>query len=291
MPLKSKIHRPHHSAHKNERRSKRFLKVYAPYIPLLLIVGCGLFLSTQQELSKTPGQVKSYATDIADEGLLTETNNMRAQEGLAVLTFNEELDKAAQAKAEDMSKHDYWSHNTPDGQQPWDFILKDNYNYSKAAENLAYGFSSSKAVVAGWMNSSGHRVNILDTNLSNVGFGVVNAPNYQGTGPQTVVVAMYGKPSSDLAGASALNTHAAPEPKKISFLQSITANNARWSSFVAGIAIGAAIAYLFVKYARVIRRQIKQGEKFVISHPLFDATLIAFLALATILSQTIGIIY
>lgn len=296
MPLKTKIHRPHHKAHKHEKRPKHFLKVYAPYIPLLLIVGSGLFLSVHHELQKPDGSVKSYSTDVSDSGLLEASNSMRANEDLQPLALNGALDRAAQAKAEDMANRNYWSHNTPDGRKPWDFISKNDYNYRKAAENLAYGFGTSKETVAGWMNSKGHRANVLDAGLKDVGFGVVNIPDYQGKGAETLIVAIYAQPTllgeSGMALARATqNDSSASGPKNISYLQSLTAGKAPWSSFAAGIAIGAIIMYLAVKHARSIRRTLRQGETFVVRHPLFDITLVAFAALATIACQTIGIIY
>lgn len=296
MPLKTKIHRPHHKTPKKEKRTKNFLKIYAPYIPLLLIVGSGLFLSTHHEHHKSDEEVKSYATDITDSGLLEATNLQRAAEGLKHLNFNDGLDNAAQAKAEDMAKRDYWSHNTPDGHTPWDFIPRDSYIYQKAAENLAYGFSTSNMAVSGWMNSSGHRANILDEDLKDVGFGIIHIPNYQGKGPETLVVALYGQPTGPGQSSLPLNTtgpsnNVNSSPKKISYLQSLTAGKAPWSSFATGLFIGGIVMYLLIKHGHSLKRTLRQGEGFVVRHPIFDITLVAFAALATIVSQTVGIIY
>lgn len=293
MPLKIKDNRPHHRAHKNERRSKRFLKVYAPYIPLLVIVGSGLFLSTNHQLRSSSGEVKSYSTDMTDSGLLDATNKKRAESGLPKLNFNPALDKAAQSKAEDMANRNYWSHDTPDGKKPWDFITASEYAYGKAAENLAYGFNNSDLTVAGWMNSTGHRENILDKDLKDVGFGIVNVPDYQSKGQETVIVAFYAQPSV-LNGTSPVTPEVknlSEGPKNISYLQSITAGKAPWSSFAAGLTIGSIIMYLFVKHARRIKRRVRQGEAFIVRHPVFDITLVALAALATIASQTVGTIY
>jgi hypothetical protein len=71
MARKPKTPKPHHTTHRKEKRTKRFLKVYAPYIPLLLIVGLGLFLSNFSDFKQRKDQtVLSYATNISDEGLL-----------------------------------------------------------------------------------------------------------------------------------------------------------------------------------------------------------------------------
>jgi uncharacterized protein YkwD len=296
MPLKTSNRQPHHVAHKKEKRTKHFLKVYAPYIPLMVIVGCGLFLSLSQEFRSPGSNVKSYATDITDQGLLDATNRMRAQDGIPALNFNGTLDQAAQAKANDMKQNNYWSHVTPDGRTPWDFIKNTDYQYKKAAENLAYGFATSNTTVKGWMNSPGHRANLLDPALRDVGFGIVNIPNYQGKGPETVVVAIYGQPST-LGAATPLKPAAqnppsfASEPENISYIQSLTSGKAPWVSFAIGLLIGVIIMYLTLKHAHGIRKSLKKGEKFVLHHPLLDITLIALAALAVIVSQTIGTIY
>ena len=153
--------------------------------------------------------VLSYATNMSVSGLLQETNEERVAGGLVSLTLNAKLNSAAQAKANDMAARDYWSHNTPEGNTPWTFIDAAGYDYQSAGENLAYGFDSSTEAVIGWMNSPGHKANVMNTGYTEVGFGIADATGYQGTGPQTIVVAMYGKPAVLAAAASA-----APAPSK-----------------------------------------------------------------------------
>lgn len=296
MPLKSKPSRSHHVTHKKEKRTKHFMKVYAPYIPLLAIIGCGIFISGHAEMQRGEHAVKSYATETSDENLLAATNKQRLQQGLKPLTFNASLDTAAQAKAQDMGSRNYWSHATPEGEQPWIFIETANYSYRKAAENLAYGFRTSDATVNGWMNSPGHRANVLDPDLEEVGFGIINVPSYQDKGPETIVVAMYGQPSVKTAAAAPIQLPTTPnlasaEPQNISYIQSVTAGKAPWSSFVLGLIIGGIIMYLAATHARRLRRALRTSENFVIHHPLLDITLVAFVVLAAIAGQTIGNIY
>lgn len=177
----------------HHKQSHDYHKAYWPYLPMALIVGLGIFVnafwgSIQQH-------VLSYATNMSISGLLQETNEERVAGGLANLTLNSTLNQAAQAKANDMAARDYWSHNTPEGNPPWVFFDAAGYDYATAGENLAYGFDSSTEAVAGWMNSPGHRANIMNTGYVDVGFGIANSPDYQGTGPETIVVAMYGSPA------------------------------------------------------------------------------------------------
>lgn len=138
-----------------------------------------------------PPYVLAYATDMSREGLLSSTNATRAAHGLGALTGDGQLNTSAQAKAQDMLNKDYWAHVAPDGTEPWYFFNQAGYSYSRASENLAYGFMSSQAVIDGWMNSASHRDNLLGQ-YNDVGFGIVNIPNYQGGGEQTLVVAHYG---------------------------------------------------------------------------------------------------
>src|SRR6185369_9999820 len=107
------------------------------------------------------------------------------------LQLNDQLAAAAQAKANDMARRGYWSHVTPDGKQPWSFVEASGYQYEAAGENLAYGFGSSDEVMTAWMHSPEHRANILNSVYQDVGFATANVPNYRGTGPETIVVAMY----------------------------------------------------------------------------------------------------
>jgi hypothetical protein len=202
-------HKRRHGKH--HKPSPDYHKAYWPYLPLGIIVGLGMlvnaFWGTIQQ------SVLSYATNMSVSSLLQETNEERIGTGLNGLTLNAQLNQAAQAKADDMAARDYWSHNTPDGNPPWVFFTNAGYSYQAAGENLAYGFDSSTEAVAGWMNSPGHKANILNDSYKEVGFGIANAADYQGTGPETIVVAMYASPRVLAAGGSSKPTPAAPTPK------------------------------------------------------------------------------
>lgn len=301
MPAKTKNRRAFHKGHQKEKHTKRFLKAYAPYLPLIMIVGFGLFLSTTSNFKRLNSNVLSYATRMSDDGLLDATNKARTENGLKSLTYNSTLDAAAQTKADDMAARNYWAHNTPDGKEPWVFIDQAGYRYFKAAENLAYGFDSSNTAVIGWMNSPSHRANVLDGDLKEVGFGIANIPNYQGKGPETVVVAMYGTPAV-LAGTTAnevplpvesfaSTTPAPTAEKRITYAQMLTGGSAPWISFATGLLMGLIAMYLVLKHARSLGRTLRNGERFILHHPLLDTTLVALLALATVVAQTAGVIH
>lgn len=193
-------HRTRHGDH--QKRTGKFMKVYSPYLPLILLVLTSAIMllppSRSKEIPAQKSGVLAYATQTSISGLLGETNQRRSAGGLSSLTINSQLMSAAQAKANDMATRNYWSHDTPDGSPPWVFISNAGYSYSLAGENLAYGQLSSTQTVNEWMNSQTHRENIMNSGYIDVGFGIANAANYNGketTGSEeTIVVAMYGAP-------------------------------------------------------------------------------------------------
>jgi uncharacterized protein YkwD len=190
---------------RHHKQGNRYLKTYLPYLPVIISIFVSLLLSSWR-----PGQqgVLAYATNMSISGLLGSTNSERENNGQADLSLNQRLNSAAQAKANDMVARNYWSHNTPDGQEPWVFFDNAGYSYQKAGENLAYGFATSGDTVVGWMNSPPHRANLLDSGFTDVGFGFANGNNYNNSGQETIVVAMYGKPQT--LGASTQQAPAAP---------------------------------------------------------------------------------
>lgn len=153
--------------------------------------------------------VLGYATDITPGELLSGTNAQRVANGLPPLQLNATLDRGAADKAADMFAKDYWSHYAPDGTPPWAFFNAAGYQYSYAGENLAKDFDTSAGVMDGWMNSPGHRANILNSHYTQVGFAVRNGTLL---GEQTtLVVAFYGAPL-DAAPVSVAAKPAAPTP-------------------------------------------------------------------------------
>ncbi len=99
------------------------------------------------------------------------TNQERANAGCPALTMDTKLGTAAQGHSDDMAANNFMSHTGSDGSSPWDRIRATGYSYSSAAENVAAGYSSPESVVNAWMGSSGHRVNILNCNLTEIGVG------------------------------------------------------------------------------------------------------------------------
>jgi len=99
------------------------------------------------------------------------TNKEREDVQTRALTANVLLEKAAQMKAEDMATRGYFSHESPDGNAPWEWIKKTGYQFAYAGENLAINFFDSQDVVSAWMNSESHKENILDKHFTEIGIG------------------------------------------------------------------------------------------------------------------------
>jgi hypothetical protein len=130
------------------------------------------------------------ASSITETNIFNLTNSQRAKYGMGNLSWNYKLVNAARAKAQDMINKDYFSHNTPSGETPWTFILNAGYNYIYAGENLAMNYSVAEDVINAWMNSGGHRANILGSNYKELGVGVVTG-EFQGY-TTIMVVQMFG---------------------------------------------------------------------------------------------------
>lgn len=184
-----------------------------------LVVGLlGIQLVYNYQASGKP-RVLAYSTNVSVGGLHSLTNQERAAYGLAALSLNGKLNSAAQAKAGHMIANNYWAHTSPDGVTPWYWFGWAGYSYTNAGENLAYGFADSAGVIQGWMNSPGHKANVLGS-YKDVGFGYANGANYQG-GQYTVVVAMYGTSVSQPAPPPAApaapknSTPSTPAPQQV----------------------------------------------------------------------------
>lgn len=280
--------RKHSNLRPKHKHTKDFLKVYWPYMPLLsilIILTC--LISPWNNVRNRA--VLGYAINITSTGLLDATNNERSRHNSPSLTNNDKLSLAAQQKANDMVERNYWSHNTPDQEAPWIFIDNVGYSYRKAGENLAYGFKNNEQVISGWLNSPTHRANMLDSGFDQVGFGIANSPNFIGAGKSTVIVAMYAS-SGGMNNRVAATANQNVQSQTINRAESITNGSLPWLSYIIGITTGAALMYVFVKHSLGFKRALSRSEKFIIKHPVLDATLIAIALLGIVLTQKIGII-
>lgn len=104
-------------------------------------------------------------------------NKERQNNGLSALKVDVEVQRVARIKAQDMVNNNYFSHQSPTYGSPFDMLKSFKITYKTAGENIA-GNSSNSSAVSAWMNSSGHRANILNGNFNYTGIGVVNGSKY-----------------------------------------------------------------------------------------------------------------
>ena len=104
--------------------------------------------------------------------VLTIVNTERAKAGCAALTADDRLTTAARAHSADMAARNYFSHTTPEGVEFATRITTAGYRWSGAGENIAKGQRTPAEVMNSWMNSAGHKANILNCGFKNLGVGV-----------------------------------------------------------------------------------------------------------------------
>ncbi len=130
-----------------------------------------------------PGQVLNIpSADITvatyEGEVIRLVNEQRRKHGLKELVYNWELSRVARYKSQDMKVNGYFSHTSPVYGTPFQMIKSFGIAYKSAGENIARGQSSPQAVVNAWMNSSGHRANILNASFTEIGVGYVAEGNY-----------------------------------------------------------------------------------------------------------------
>jgi len=144
--------------------------------------------------SKKPVTVTSPSVVVHLDGkqVIQLVNVERVKLGLAPLKENAKLARAAQGKSDDMNAKQYWAHASPAGMKGWSFIRKEGYVYEIAGENLAMGYTTYQAAVAGWMASPSHHANIVDNEFTETGVGIT-VGTYEGK-PTVFIAQLFAKP-------------------------------------------------------------------------------------------------
>lgn len=130
-----------------------------------------------------PGQiiniptVSSSVTAFENE-VVRLVNEIRISNGLKPLTQDWQLSRVARFKSQDMKDLGYFSHSSPTYGSPFEMMKSFGITYRTAGENIAKGYATPKAVVEAWMNSPGHRANILNSSYTHIGVGYVASGNY-----------------------------------------------------------------------------------------------------------------
>jgi uncharacterized YkwD family protein len=122
--------------------------------------------------ASTDSGFSSYQQDV-----LNIVNKERTSRGLSALKLSSEVSKVASTKSQDMVNKGYFDHNSPTYGSPFDMMNQFGISYRSAAENIAMGQRNPQEVMNGWMNSDGHRKNILNSSFTGMGIGIAKDSN------------------------------------------------------------------------------------------------------------------
>ncbi len=141
----------------------------------------------------------AYAVEPSNEitaaNVLRLMNDYRASAGLAPLHSDERLDLAAADRMHQMEEESFWSHESPRGESPFQWLDRHAYRYRAAGENLAYGFETARLLVQSWMESRGHRDNILSSDYEDCGIAIIDGSTLGPSSGKSIVV-MFGRQSA-----------------------------------------------------------------------------------------------
>lgn len=152
----------------------------------------------------------SMARIVANE-MIQLANSARKENNLPPLEVSQILVNSAIQKGNDMLLREYFTHDTPDGDKPWNFINKKEYDYVFAGENLAMDFTSGEMIHEAFMKSPSHRRNILDPDYKEIGVAVVSGKMF---GNDTdILVMFFGTQRRELLAAEKAKKTTSPIPK------------------------------------------------------------------------------
>jgi uncharacterized protein YkwD len=146
---------------------------------IALVAGCTMPMAGAAPASSRAGSTPPVASryNATESRIFDLINAQRQHQGLRPLVYNPQLDRMAKIQAENMARYQKMAHVLPGANLP---TLSDRakyvgYVYGHIAENVALGFPNAETVVEGWMNSSGHRRNILDSDVVETGIGIARS--------------------------------------------------------------------------------------------------------------------
>lgn len=135
--------------------------------PSLILPGQTINIPTEIEAPSVPTDISAMEAEV-----IRLVNAERTKAGRAPLTENKELSRIARLKSQDFVNNNYLSHYSPTYGSPFDMMRSFGIKFTSAGENIAKGQRSPAEVMNFWMNSSGHRANILNANFNQIGVGV-----------------------------------------------------------------------------------------------------------------------
>jgi len=134
--------------------------VLAVLVALVLVAGCG----DDDVLGPSDPELEIFVELV---------NDHRVSVGCEPLVWRPDVAEVARAHSQDMVERDFFAHTNPDGASPFDRLRLAGIDYSRAAENIAYGYRTAENVLDGWLGSPGHRANIERCALTQHGIGLV----------------------------------------------------------------------------------------------------------------------
>ncbi|NLA72770.1 MAG: secretion protein, partial [Clostridiales bacterium] len=134
--------------------------------------------ATAPQTTKPTATAPSTTQNSFESQVVALVNKERAKQGLNPLTVNKKLSDVARIKSQDMHDKKYFSHNSPTYGSPFEMMKSFGISYKTAGENIAMGYTTPEKVMDGWMNSSGHRANILNASFTQIGVGYVADGHY-----------------------------------------------------------------------------------------------------------------
>jgi uncharacterized protein YkwD len=142
----------------------------------------------------------SDSNEITVENVLRLMNEYRAHSSLKPLSADDRLMRAANDRMRHMEEESYWGHHSPDGLSPFSWVTLRSYEFNSVGENLACGFDTAGLLVEAWMESPGHRANILSTDYEDCGISIIDGST---KGPATgkSIVVMFAKKKPPLQRA------------------------------------------------------------------------------------------
>lgn len=190
----------------NSHRSRIILTVFVSLVILATAIGIGFLIKNKYFGSRShgnsinlPGKLfgpisLNRAKSLDPDKIIYWTNKYRADNNLPALIKNTTLTTAATTKVNDMFAKQYFEHVSPSGVAPADLVKQTGYNYKTTGENLALGdFKDEKDLVDAWMNSPGHRANILNVDYTEIGVAS-KLDNFEDRKPTWLSVQEFGKP-------------------------------------------------------------------------------------------------
>jgi hypothetical protein len=255
---------------------------------LLVIVGLLFGLQVLYNITAAHrSQILSYATNVSSADVRRAVNTAREDSNEQPLKVSSELNKAASMKAADMLQKDYWSHNSPSGDQPWKWFEQAGYSYQNAGENLAKDFMTSDGLVKAWLDSKSHRDNVLNPAFHEVGIAAVNG-TLDGK-KTTLVVAMFGtkKPRTTLQSGTVTSVTTSSRANLLSNPAQVATITNPLSIITLVILVGVILVALLTHW-HFIKLPKKARKSWYKHHALYTASLALLAATYTVYIFTSG---